>query len=505
MSSKGCLLGWLRESHALKDRGLGRGRGGARRAATLMCAIGLALSGGPALSQSAPVTIYLPQGGKIVYGKVEGADSQSAAMMTILRSLHQSFGDKPQIGKVFRMRGTDSVGVYFSAVDRPEGNMPVAGLIIAANSKSHQAQAALVWDRADRLSQSFNPMLEKLFSVWHPGGVEEGTGAAAGTGTSQTAAPAARSPVRAPAAASGRMHRVTTQDRTASAEIPEDWTLQPASGEGAMIITGPNGEFIGMGMKLFATDPSNPNQAGKPRMPGMLYYPYRGDIVASYPDLVQAWRHALGLPSLKLEAVQLKRPPPLPGGQATCVSALGQMDRDGKGMRHYGDLMCASMPGPWGVYMVTLDRTVVPLELAEPEDKVLRAIHDTWKVDFALVKQHSDAAAEQMRVNTENLIAINRRRAHDIQQFGEATQAHFRDVQHQHDVQNRGFEQGQQDISRRGQGFSNYLLDQTVIHDVQDPDTHVTAWNRTAESLIKAYPDRIEEVPTSQYIKGQDF
>jgi hypothetical protein len=272
-----------------------------------------------------------------------------------------------------------------------------------------------------------------------------------------------------------------------------------------MIITGPNGEFVGMGMKMFATDPSNPNQVRMQRMPGMLYYPFRGDIVAAYPELVQAWRHALGLPDLKLEAPQLKRPPALPGYQATCVSASGRMDPDGHGMRHYGDLMCATMPGQWGVYTVSLDRTIVPLDLAEREDKVLRAIHDTWKVDFALVKQQADAAAENMRVNTENLIAINRRRAHDIQQFGEATQAHFRDVQQQHDAQHREFELGQEDISRRGQGFSNYLLDQTVIRDVQDPGTHVTTWNRTAESLIKAYPDRIEEVPTSQYIRGQDF
>ena len=79
------------------------------------------------------------------------------------------------------------------------------------------------------------------------------------------------------------------------------------------------------------------------------------------------------------------------------------------------------------------------------------------------------------------------------------------ELQREHDIQNQGFEQHENDISRNGQGFSNYLLDQTVIRDVQDPNTHATVWNRAAEFWQKAYPDRIEEVPTSQYIKGEDF
>jgi hypothetical protein len=49
------------------------------------------------------------------------------------------------------------------------------------------------------------------------------------------------------------------------------------------------------------------------------------------------------------------------------------------------------------------------------------------------------------------------------------------------------------------------LLDQTVIRDAQDPDTHATVWNRAAEAWQKAYPDRIEAVPRAQYIKGEDY
>jgi hypothetical protein len=457
-----------------------------------------------AQQESPLTTIYMPQGGKIVYGKVEGADSQGAAMKSILRSLHENFGDKPKIGKVFRMRGTDSVGVFFTVVNHPAGDVPVAGLIIAANSRPHEAQAALVWDRADHLAQSINPMLDRLSGAWHPGGAAS-TAAGGSAGAPAGSAAPAPAPPSGYVVPSGALHRVAAADGSTTTLIPEGWTMDRNSGHGTMVVAGPNGETVGMGMQLYATDPLNPNHRGQPRVPGMLYYPYRGDIAASYQELVQAWRSAMGRPPLRLEVEQLKRLPSQPGEAMSCVSARGRMDPDGHGMRHYGDLLCASLPGSWGIYSVTLDRTMVPVELAEKEDRILRAIHENWKIDFAVVKQQSDAAAAQMQANTQAMIAQNHQRAHAIEEFGQSRVAQMKDVQRQHDEQNRSFEQGQEDISRRGQGFSNYVLDQTVIRDIQDPDTHATVWNRTAESMMRAYPDRVEEVPTSQYIQGQDF
>lgn len=104
-----------------------------------------------------------------MYGKVDGADTQGAAMTTLLRNVHKNCGEKPQIGRVFKMRGTDSVGVFFTVVNHPAGNVQVAGLIIAAGSGPHGAEAALVSDSAGRFGSTINPMLTKLFSVWHPG------------------------------------------------------------------------------------------------------------------------------------------------------------------------------------------------------------------------------------------------------------------------------------------------------------------------------------------------
>ena len=80
-----------------------------------------------------PVTnLTAPQGGKILYGTVDGATTQAAAMSKILGIVGKNCGEKPQIGRVFRFKGTKTVGVFFTVTNRPQGNKPVAGLLIGS-------------------------------------------------------------------------------------------------------------------------------------------------------------------------------------------------------------------------------------------------------------------------------------------------------------------------------------------------------------------------------------
>jgi len=53
----------------------------------------------------AAVLIGNPQGGTIVYGLVNGATSEAAAMSKVLRIVHTDCGERPQVGKVFKLRG----------------------------------------------------------------------------------------------------------------------------------------------------------------------------------------------------------------------------------------------------------------------------------------------------------------------------------------------------------------------------------------------------------------
>jgi hypothetical protein len=450
-----------------------------------------------ATAQTPLITIDMPQGGRIVYGKVAGADTQGAAMTHVLRVMHDNCGDKPQIGRVFKMRGTDSVGLFFTVLNHPAGNVQVAGLIIAAGSAAHQAEAALVSDRADRFGSTINPMLTKLFSVWHP------------PAAVSTSAPATKSPVPGTASAAGEhspvalLHTVSASDGSATIGIPDGWTLDPHSASGTMLVAGPHGEQVYLGMSRMGIDPTHPGNQMIPRLPGTLIYPFRGDMAREFSNMFQAWRRANGKPPAPLQVEETK---PMQGApNSHCVIADGQVDLDGSGMKKFNDNMCASDPGNTGGYTVTLSHMLVPNALAEQEHTTLNAILSSWKVNLQVVNQQAAVAVQQMNANTQAAIRRNQQTVANINQIGANATARYNATQAANDAQHAAWNQSQDNISRNGQGFSNYLLDQTVIRDVQDPNTHVTVWNQAAEAWKKAYPDRIEEVPTAQYINGQDY
>ena len=66
----------------------------------------------------------------------------------MLKTVHTNCGEKPQIGNVFQFTGTNSVGVFFTVTDHPEGNIPLAGMVIATVTGPNQVEAAMIYDRA---------------------------------------------------------------------------------------------------------------------------------------------------------------------------------------------------------------------------------------------------------------------------------------------------------------------------------------------------------------------
>ena len=145
---------------------------------------------------STPLTTISAQtGGKIVYGSVTGVTTQWAAMAKMLSMVHTNSGEKPQIGRVFQFTGTNSVGVFFTVTDHPDGNIPLAGMVIATATGPNQVEAAMVYDLASRFGQTVNPMLQQLSGVWHPGAGSPAAGtapASAGNGGSGAVVPPMR-------------------------------------------------------------------------------------------------------------------------------------------------------------------------------------------------------------------------------------------------------------------------------------------------------------------------
>ena len=248
-------------------------------------------------------TLDAAQGGKISYGTVAGATTQAAAMSKILIGMQNTCGERPQIGKVFQFKGTKTVGVFFTVTDHSKGNKKVGGLVLSAASGPHQVEAALLSNDASRIGKTVNPMLQQLFSVWHPDSQAAASGSSAG-GQSASAGSGHSGP-------DAHLHTVTASDNSASIGIPDGWQLDPHSASSTMVLNGPNGELVVYAANKSAVDPYNPQQVQAVRYgiyngTGTMLYPYHQDLGRAYPELLQAWRRANNMPPAKLQVDKIE-------------------------------------------------------------------------------------------------------------------------------------------------------------------------------------------------------
>ena len=174
-------------------------------------------------------------------------------------------------------------------------------------------------------------------------------------------------------------------------------------------------------------------------------------------------------------------------------------------MQAMNALMCVTDPDRNGNYIVNLSNALFPTAVADKERDTLKAILTGFKVNQEVMNQQMAAANQQMADNTQAAIANAQRGVDRIRQIGAQATARFNATQAAHDAQHAAWWADQDNKARNAQGFTNYQRDQTVVRDVQQPNVHATVGNRTAAWLQQAFPDRIEEAPVAQYIKGVDY
>jgi hypothetical protein len=475
-------------------------------------------------------TLDAVQGGKISYGTVAGATTQAAAMSKILIGLQKTCGEKPQIGKVFQFKGTKTVGVFFSVTDHSKGNKKVGGLVLSAASGPRQVEAALLSNDASRIGKTVNPMLQQLFSVWHP----DGQAAASGSSAGGQSAPAGNGH----SASSARLHTVTASDNSASIGIPDGWQLDPNSASSTMALRGPNGEQVVFGAMRPAVDPNNPQQVQAVRYgiykgTGTILYPYHSDLAKAYPELLQAWRRAFNLPPAKLQVDKIE---PIKGA-GNCILVTGHIDTDGQGMKKLIDDICQSPPAQWGAYTITRNFNIMADAQSEREQSIVMAMIPTYKVNQQVMNQQMQQKLAQKQQSDQQWRAWGQQQSDRIRAQGEAAQRSFAERQAANDAQHAGYwaqqhnnevqhanwsasqqsntaqysnsNDGQLDTARNNQGFNNYILDQSVVqgNDIDGSGAvgHATVWNTTADALVKLDPNRFEIVDNPNYWEGTDF
>jgi hypothetical protein len=452
--------------------------------------VSVALCAMQGYAQGGLKTINPPQGGKIVYGQVDGQSTEAGAMGAVLRSLHNQLGDRPQVGKLFQVHGTESVAAFFSINRRSQGggqgSNQIAGLIIATKVTSDHVEAALVSDDVARFPKTLSPLMKTLFGVWHPLEGARGSASGAGAGSGGQAA---------------QLHPITLQDRSASVGLPDRWKIVPnMSMMGSIVANGPNGETAELGIAFLAGDTNNPfiqRTLQTLRNGGLrntmyakaTYYPYGGDLAKTFVYMIQSVRQKAGLPQATYNFSSVTPAPA--SGQERCAHLQGTGDmNDGKGPRELNGVYCTTPPnrtGSWGsdAYM-----TMAPVQIAARERATLGAIMQSFNVNMNVVDEQARRISAPA---IEQIHAIGRAAAN------QANEAHRRE-----DIHNSSVYQHWDSMDKRSQEFSNYQLGYTVISNA-DNTAHGTFWNEDADLLVKNNPDRFEYVSAPNYWKGIDY
>jgi hypothetical protein len=417
-------------------------------------------------------------GGVIVYGVVNAART-ALAMGSILHTVQGNCEERPQVGPVFRVRGSETDAVFFTVTNHPQGHKQVAGLIIASQSGPHQVEAAMVSGEAHRFGSLLNPMLRRLSRESHPGD------------HTQSGPPAVSAPPRP-------LQRTMLPDRSASVSVPSGWMVKGGGGTATIIETNYNA-ILNINMVRGATNPGRPQYGPRTGMGAKIVFPSNSDPVRGGPALIKEFYRLSGQTlDFRVENATLVAG----SSRQRCVHAVGQGalfgDRTPRGQVQYWAmeaLVCTTPPNNMGEYTVTLSLSEIDPRFVARERATVAAIQMSYEVDQAVVGQIASSIAAPA------IDAIHRIGASATARMKAADQAHTT----QHAEWN-----AQQDLgSRKAQSFSNYILDQSVVQNNNVYGTgavgHSTEWNSVANALVKADPQKYEIVSHPNFWEGTDY
>jgi hypothetical protein len=313
-------------------------------------------------------TINNPGGGQIIYGPLPGETTLQGAMVAILRNIHTHFGDRPQIGKLFQTRGSDSLATFFSVNAKTQGGKEIDGMVIVSMPSGSKPAIAVLYDDADRFNKTINPMLKKLNEVWQT------NVAKAGSSAQSNGAPSREGAVQP-------LHQVTFPDNSGSIGLPDGWKITRAR-LGGVAAEGPRGEMLVLSLVRTMFDPSTPqgqqalqaiNRSGRgmPFGTGIGRY---GDLVGAFMWLSTQGNQEMHLPQPTLNVTSTQRLQ-IPQNQGLGVLIIGEMDlKNGKGPMTSSIQITSGPQRDPSRWLITVNQISVPKALADEEWPTMTAM-----------------------------------------------------------------------------------------------------------------------------------
>jgi hypothetical protein len=435
-----------------------------------------------AQSNGAVTEIANPGGGTIAYAQLPQQHTLQGAMGKVLQYAHSHFGARPQITQVLRGSDGNSLAVIFTVKSTSQGGQDIDALALVAVSPSGPGIGALLSDQADRFRTTVGPMLKRLQSGTGLAAAGASTPAAAsasgsGSPAAVTAAKlptgsgtSAGSPSSGPAAPAAALRQTSFPDGSGSIGLPDGWTIAGAHA-GQVIARGPPPAGLNFDWQISALDPNDPRSQNLRRgvsAASFVIIPYGTDgpntFKSALTQLLQ--KQHKSVPSIDIVDSQQLSPQ-----ETKLVANIGAIDGQGGPTQAFVDIGTAAK-NSMGGYLITVYMVSLPQQTAAQNRATVTAIFQSYKPNttVALGEIHGDVQAAQNF--TERTVGI---------------------MESNQDAQDRQF-----------QAFDNNLLDRTVIRDA-DLNGHGTVSNDLANALVEANPNRFQEVPPSEYVKGIDY
>jgi hypothetical protein len=454
-------------------------------------------------SNNGLTTINNPAGGQVVYGSMTNVTSQRDAIAAMLRYIHGHFGDRPQIGKFFQTKGSDSIATFFQLTARNQGNKPVAGMVIVEVAPGAKTGAAAVlYDDAARFAKTQPALMSKLNAAWHVENAKlvsavratGGSNASSGSGSTPRGAnargngPGGVFGTNEPATSSQRLHLARNGDNSGSIGIPDGWRITGGSG-GSIAAEGPKGESMAMGILNQNIYDPNTQQGSS-----MISYlrrgstpfsvcPYSLDLAADYLCVSTQQRQRRHLPAISMHVLSTRLSP----GHPSEGAMLAEVDfHDGKGVMLSSIRAGAQRQGP-GSWTLTISQVNEPRDIADGEWSTIAGMIMTYRQNAAVIQGETQQVINQINATAHaNQVLADAR--------GQANDTHNAQVDATWDQQ-----------ARQNKAFENYTLDYSVLHDPSDGGSYGRATYPTADWLVKAAPDRFQIAATQDLLKGIDY
>jgi hypothetical protein len=420
-------------------------------------------------------TIDNPGGGQVLYGSITGQNTPQGAMASILHYVHTQFGGRPVVTGIFQSRDGQFVGASFTETAASQGNKAFAGLAIVSLSADSAPAGALLYDEAARFPKTQPVLMKKLDEAWHE---------AAAPDLSSSPGSPANQPAAVPP-----LQVQTGGDSSASIGLPEGWRLT-AVRSGSLSASGPHGEEIDIGQLYQGI--VDPRAAQNQRYPAygnrggaQITAVYGTDLFNTFVRVLNQHRQNAGLPPATFQLINSKPVAPSPV-EAMALQANINVDlHDGVGPR-VGNVRVGEGGARGSTWSMRFTISTLPQALGVSENPTLGAILSSYRLNEGVITgQYQQQIA-------------------NIKKVGEAAKQQAADADARRQASSAAFNAHMDNIDRMSKAFQNVQFNRTEIQDNDGPARGAIDSN-TAAALIKADPNRYEEVPTAGFLKGWDF